>query len=98
MSKVQHDAAGGSKAEGDMANAVEGMRWTIKQITDEVEAARGWAGAARGKFNEAANAWKEEADRLNGILNRITQQVGAGNVQYKRMDQEGEDAFSYIRI
>jgi WXG100 family type VII secretion target len=95
---VYSDVAGANQAKGDMANAVDGMRWTLKQVSEEVQAARGWSGSARVAFNDAADAWDGEATKLNALLDRITEQVGSGTQQFQRMDGEGEDEFKYIRL
>ncbi|GAA5067189.1 WXG100 family type VII secretion target [Nocardia callitridis] len=98
MADVYADHVGADQAKGDMANAVEGMRFTLKAITDEVHAAKGWSGDARTAFMAASASWDEEAQKLNALLDRITEQVGAGTAQFKRTDAEGEDEFNYIRI
>ncbi|AVH20681.1 WXG100 family type VII secretion target [Nocardia cyriacigeorgica] len=95
---VYADHSSADKAQGDMANAVEGMKFTLKAITDEVNAARGWEGDARNAFNAAADRWNTEATELNGVLNRMTELVGEGSATFKRIDAEGEDEFNYIKI
>ncbi|MGW6724423.1 WXG100 family type VII secretion target [Nocardia sp. NPDC055029] len=95
---VFNDGAAASAAQGDMANAVEGMKFTLKAITDEVTAAKGWQGAARVAFNDAADAWNTEAVKLNALLDAMATHVGEGTKEYTRMDGEGEDAFRFTSL
>ncbi|MFE1593215.1 WXG100 family type VII secretion target [Nocardia sp. NPDC058705] len=96
--RVFNDGAAASAAQGDMANAVEGMQFTLKAITDEVVAAKGWQGAARGAFNQAADAWSVEAGKLQTLLDQIANHVGEGTKEYIRQDGEGEDAFRFTSL
>ncbi|WP_227998552.1 WXG100 family type VII secretion target [Nocardia australiensis] len=95
---VYADHATAKGAQGDMADAVAAMKWTIQQISDEVHSASGWSGDARGAFMEATAAWDTEATELNRKLDAISQQVGTGTVDFQRTDTEGEDEFKMIRL
>lgn len=95
---IYADHATAKGAQGDMADAVAAMKWTIQQISTEVQAATGWSGRARQAFMTAAAEWDRVAKEQNDRLNRIEAEVGTGTVQYQRTDDEGESEFSLIRV
>ncbi|MEV0252247.1 WXG100 family type VII secretion target [Nocardia sp. NPDC050712] len=92
------DEAAAAQAKGDMANAVEGMKFTIKAISDEVTQAKGWQGRSRVAFDAACVEWDGEAKRLNVLLDQLQEQVGEGTASFVRQDEEGESEFQYIRL
>jgi WXG100 family type VII secretion target len=72
-----------------MGDAVDNIRATIVKIEDAVDAAKaGWHGDAHAAFVTASVAWHDEAERLKGVLDRITEQVGHGTHQLKAMDAD----------
>ncbi|WP_406236332.1 WXG100 family type VII secretion target [Nocardia sp. NBC_01009] len=95
---VYADHATAKGAQGDMADAVAAMKFVLQQISDEVHSATGWSGDARVAFMDASRMWDDEAKVLNDRLDRISEQVGTGTVQFQRTDAEGEDEFKMIRL
>lgn len=85
----------GAKGVADtFADSVIAIKVTINQVTEAAGAVkRGWEGSANQAFDGAAGNWEDEAQRLQSILNRITEQVGDGNTAYKTMEADNEDFF-----
>ncbi|MQY25014.1 hypothetical protein NRB56_05680 [Nocardia sp. RB56] len=79
-----------------MAAAVDNMRATLKQIDGEVTAAAGWSGDARDAFNAAAAEWGAASVKINGLLDRITQQVGHGTKQYLSAEADNHTEFQHL--
>ncbi|MEU0540303.1 WXG100 family type VII secretion target [Nocardia sp. NPDC005978] len=87
-----HDQA--EAAKNHMADVIATVRSVISKTTTSVDSARpGFKGAAAVSFNAAADAWDQEAVRLNTKLDAIEQQVGTGVAQFRSTDAENEGGF-----
>lgn len=90
--KSNHDQA--ESAKNHMADVIATVRATIQKTTTSVDSARGgFQGVAAAAFNQAADAWHEEAGRLNAKLTAIEDQVGTGVAQFRSTDAENEAGF-----
>lgn len=78
-----------------MADAVVAIRKTINDVTSTVGHAKSsWTGSAYNACVTASSSWEDEADRLKGILQRITDLVGEGNTKYTQMEADNTDYFT----
>ncbi|GAB4583219.1 WXG100 family type VII secretion target [Nocardia sp. IFM 10818] len=94
---VQSDHDVATKAQGEMADVVSTVKAIMSKITSAVDAARpGFQGEAATAFQGAAQAWDDEAARLNNILNEFETQVGTGIATFKNLDSENESGFKTL--
>ncbi|WP_067711899.1 WXG100 family type VII secretion target [Nocardia yamanashiensis] len=96
--EINFESFGAKGVADSMADAVNAIKTTINSVTEAAAAAKGgWQGQAHTAFASAAIAWEDEADRLKGILDNITQMVGEGNTKYSTMDSDNKDYFDNLR-
>lgn len=94
---VNNDTPAVTAAKNDMETSVNAIRSTINKLTDEVQnARRGWEGDAFTAANKAADAWSEEAARVNRKLDKISETVGQGDQSYTQMDQDNPAEFNSV--
>ncbi|WP_306360369.1 WXG100 family type VII secretion target [Nocardia sp. CC227C] len=92
--EINFEAFGAKGVAEDMADAVTAIRVTINQVTEAAGAVkRGWEGTANQAFDGAASNWEDEAQRVQSVLNRLTELVGEGNTKYETMEADNEDYF-----
>lgn len=95
--QTSYDSSGASGAVNDMGDSVDAIRAKIKAVTDLVDSARsGWVGDANQAFNSAASNWDDEANKLNGILDQFTQEVGHGNKQFTGLEGDNTQMFQKL--
>lgn len=84
---VEADAI--TQVESRMDSAINALRASVNAIDAAADAARaGWKGDANAKFMQVAQAWDEEAARLNQKLDELTAAVGQGKATLVNMDQQ----------
>ncbi|NKY88784.1 WXG100 family type VII secretion target [Nocardia veterana] len=93
---VYVDPALAKKAEQAMAAAVDNMRSALHKIDTDVTNAAGWRGDARDAFGAAAEEWGKQSQKIHGLLDRITQQVGHGSKQFEQMETENHSEFQHL--
>ncbi|NNH71873.1 WXG100 family type VII secretion target [Nocardia uniformis] len=92
--EINFQGAEANAAKEEMADAVIAVRITINEVTEAAGAVkRGWQGDANLAFDAVASSWEDEAQRLQGILNQMTETVGDGNTKYQAMEADNEDFF-----
>ncbi|GGL23784.1 WXG100 family type VII secretion target [Nocardia jinanensis] len=79
------------KATGEMYQAIENLRLSVKAVDSASDAARaGWKGDANASFVTTSQAWSDESDKLNQKLDELTKATEDATQTILGMD---EDAF-----
>ncbi|WP_067646751.1 WXG100 family type VII secretion target [Nocardia harenae] len=83
---VEADAI--TQVESRMDSAISALRASVSAVDAAADAARaGWKGEANSRFIQVAQAWDDEATRLNQKLDELTAAVASGKATLVNMDQ-----------
>lgn len=77
------------KATGDLYQAIENLRLSVKAVDDASDAARaGWKGSANAAFVTTSRDWSDEAARINKKLDDLTQETEKATQAILGMDED----------
>ncbi|MEV3964164.1 WXG100 family type VII secretion target [Nocardia sp. NPDC050193] len=77
------------KATGELYQAIENLRLSVKAVDDAGDAARaGWKGAANASFVTTSRDWSDEAERLNKKLDDLTKATEDATQAILGMDED----------
>ncbi|MFF0609190.1 WXG100 family type VII secretion target [Nocardia tengchongensis] len=92
---VANEAALAKAAQSHMADVVASIKDILSKITDRVDSSKGsFAGEAAAAFATAAQAWDDEAQKLNKAMDEFQDKVGQGTDVFDHVDIANKDDFA----
>jgi WXG100 family type VII secretion target len=77
------------KATGEMYQAIENLRLSVKAVDSAGDAARaGWKGSANAAFVTTSRDWSDESERLNKKLDDLTKATEDATQSILNMDED----------
>ncbi|MGW5386494.1 WXG100 family type VII secretion target [Nocardia sp. NPDC003963] len=86
---IDLDLEGVKNATGEMYQAIENLRLSVRAVDSASDAARaGWKGDANASFVTTSQAWSDESDRINHKLDELTRATEDATQSILSMDED----------